>query len=269
MDLVYIQAVQNTFFNCDDFILGELFIASITSFIGGVFLVISFISPYWLQSWEETQSPFKNMGLWEFCFYKFRHPDYQFDHLFHGCHALYGDEYRLIREKLMPGWLMVVQLFVSLTLILAILGLLVIVSLLLRCPLEWILRFEHPISMIVWGLNAFSGTPSCNFFVTKFLQMDFFYAAALLFFSVCIFGSQCWNRDWLLYPNYNFVSWSFAAALFACLFYIISAFILAKEVKAAKERKPTNKLMLMKLKPYLYNNGHSSYASTIRGSGYL
>jgi hypothetical protein len=28
---------------------------------------------------------------------------FQFDKLFHGCHALYGDEYRLIREKLLPG----------------------------------------------------------------------------------------------------------------------------------------------------------------------
>ena len=64
---------------------------------------MSFASPYWLVSWEDTQSPFQNMGLWEFCFYRFRHPDYQFDHLFHGCHPLYGDEYRLIREKLLPG----------------------------------------------------------------------------------------------------------------------------------------------------------------------
>ena len=103
---------------------------------------MSFASPYWLQSWEDTQSPFKNMGLWEFCFYKFRHPDYQFDHLFHGCHALYGDEYRLIREKLLPGWLIVVQLFVTLALITSFLGQLVIVCLLLRVPLEWILRFE-------------------------------------------------------------------------------------------------------------------------------
>ena len=55
---------------------------------------MSFASPYWLQSWEDTQSPFKNMGLWEFCFYKFRHPDYQFDHLFHGCHPLYGKKLR-------------------------------------------------------------------------------------------------------------------------------------------------------------------------------
>ena len=119
-----------------------LFFGSIASFVSGVLLLMSFASPYWLQSWEDTQSPFKNMGLWEFCFYKFRHPDYQFDHLFHGCHALYGDEYRLIREKLLPGWLIVVQLFVTLALITSFLGQLVIVCLLLRVPLEWILRFE-------------------------------------------------------------------------------------------------------------------------------
>ena len=83
---------------------------SIASFIGGVFLIVSFTSPYWLQSWDGTQSPFKRMGLWEFCFYRFRHPDYQFDHLFHGCHSLYGEEYRLIREKLLPGKRIIVLL---------------------------------------------------------------------------------------------------------------------------------------------------------------
>ena len=124
------------------FFSDALFYGSIASFVSGVLLLMSFASPYWLQSWEDTQSPFKNMGLWEFCFYKFRHPDYQFDHLFHGCHALYGDEYRLIREKLLPGWLMVVQLFVTLALIASFLGQVVIVCLLLRAPLEWILRFE-------------------------------------------------------------------------------------------------------------------------------
>ena len=35
-------------------------------------LLIAFCSPYWLQSWEDTHSPFLNMGLWEFCFYRFR-----------------------------------------------------------------------------------------------------------------------------------------------------------------------------------------------------
>merc|ERR1712086_957367 len=41
----------------------ELYIGSIASFVGGVSLVISFISPYWLQSWEDTQSPFKKWGF--------------------------------------------------------------------------------------------------------------------------------------------------------------------------------------------------------------
>lgn len=130
--------IQYDFFSFSE----ALFYGSIASYVAGILLLMSFCSPYWLQSWEDTQSPFKNMGLWEFCFYKFRHPDYQFDHLFHGCHALYGHEYRLIREKLLPGWLMVVQLFVTLALISSFLGQAVIVCLLLRAPLEWILRFE-------------------------------------------------------------------------------------------------------------------------------
>ena len=105
-----------------------LFYGSIASFVAGLLLLMAFASPYWLVSWEDTQSPFKNMGLWEFCFYKFRHPDYQFDKLFTGCHALYGNEYRLIREKLLPGWLMVVQLFVTIALIFSFAGQLVQVS---------------------------------------------------------------------------------------------------------------------------------------------
>ena len=64
---------------------------------------MSFASPYWLQSWGGTESPFENMGLWEFCFHNFRHPDYQYDTLFDGCHWVWGNEYRYIREKLLPG----------------------------------------------------------------------------------------------------------------------------------------------------------------------
>ncbi len=120
-------------------------------------LLMAFASPYWLVSWEDTMSPFKNMGLWEFCFFKFRHPDYQFDKLFTGCHALYSDEYRLIREKLLPGWLMVVQLFVCVVLILAFIGMLVQVALLLRYPLEVILRFEYHFCGLAFLCHALSG----------------------------------------------------------------------------------------------------------------
>ena len=115
-----------------------MFYGSIASFVAGLLLLMAFASPYWLVSWEDTQSPFKNMGLWEFCFYKFRHPDYQFDKLFTGCHALYGNEYRLIREKLLPGWLMVVQLFVTIALIFSFVGQMVQVTLLLHADRGWV-----------------------------------------------------------------------------------------------------------------------------------
>lgn len=224
-----------------------LFYGSIASFISGVLLLMSFASPYWLQSWEDTQSPFKNMGLWEFCFYKFRHPDYQFDHLFHGCHPLYGTEYRLIREKLMPGWLMVIQLFVTLALITSFLGQLVIVCLLLRVPLEWILRFEWHfcgIALVCKGVTA-----------------------VLLFLSVCIFGGECWARDWLLYPNYNYVSWSYAFAVFSSLGHIIAAFFMFIDCQKAKERKEKNKALIMQMHGFTGTSTASSYH--IGGSGYI
>lgn len=206
---------------------------------------MSFASPYWLQSWEDTQSPFKNMGLWEFCFYKFRHPDFQFDHLFHGCHALYGDEYRLIREKLLPGWLMVVQLFVTLAFITSFLGQIIVVCLLLRTPLEWILRFEWHFCGIVLICKGITGKEELSAIVSS--QLMIFLSAVLLFLAVCIFGGECWNRDWLLYPNYNYVSWSYAFAVFSCLGHIIAAVFMYLDCRQAKERKEKNKALIMQM----------------------
>ena len=93
--------INDTF--CAYFVSDVLFYGSIISFISGILLLMSFASPYWLQSWGGTESPFENMGLWEFCFHNFRHPDYQYDTLFDGCHWVWGNEYRYIREKLLPG----------------------------------------------------------------------------------------------------------------------------------------------------------------------
>jgi hypothetical protein len=221
-----------------------LFYAAISCFVATVLLLMSYSSPYWLQSWEDTDSPFKNSGLWEFCFYKFRHPDYQFDKLFHGCHALYGDEYRLIREKLLPGWLMVVQLFVTLALITTFVGMGVIVALFLRYPLEIILRFE-------WHFCGFALV--CNGLT-----------AVLEFLTLCIFGSMCWDRDWLLYPNYNYVSWSYAFVVFSCIGHIVAAVFLFLDLQLAKERKAQNKALIMQMHPPGFS---SSYQ--VGGSGYI
>merc|ERR1712214_171898 len=148
----------------------------------------------------------------------------------------------------LPGWLMVVQLFVTLALIASFLGQVVIVCLLLRAPLEWILRFEWyfcGVALVCKGVTAL-----------------------LLFLSICIFGGSCWDRDWLLYPNYNYVSWSFAFALFSCACHICAALLMYKDYKDARERKERNKALIMQMPPSAFAVGGSGshYASTGRGS---
>lgn len=89
----------------DHLLLGALVYGGLLTFIGGVILLIAFASPYWLASYEDTrtETAFNNMGLWEYCFEDYRHPNYQFDKLFTGCHYVYSKEYHIIREWLLPG----------------------------------------------------------------------------------------------------------------------------------------------------------------------
>lgn len=67
-----------------------LVVGALVSYIGGVFLLMSFSSPYWIESYDESFSSFKNMGLWEYCFKDFTYPYYQFPRLFNGCHNIFS-----------------------------------------------------------------------------------------------------------------------------------------------------------------------------------
>ena len=49
-----------------------------------------------------------------------------------------------------------------------------------------------------------------------FVTVCYMVTAFCLFLSVAIFGIYCWDRDWLLYPNYNYLSWSYIFATLAC-----------------------------------------------------
>jgi len=206
-----------------------LFNSCCTGFAGGILLLIAFCSPYWLESWENTASPFLNMGLWEVCFYHFRYPKFQFDKMFTGCHAIWGNEFRLIRYWLQPWWLLIVQGLMVLAFCGSIISQVVDVCLLLRWPLERILRFE-------WQLVYFS-------FILKTG------ITVILFLSVALFGGSCWDRGWLLYPNYNHVSWSYAFACFAMIVKGVAAFFMYREGREAKERRDKNMALVMQMYP--------------------
>ena len=150
------------------------------------------------------------MGLWEFCFHRFRYPNYQFDDLFDGCHYVFSRKYYVIWEWLLPGWLMAVQAFMTLALIFSCSGHIISSMLLVRWPLKFVFRYQWQMLALCALFNALK--------------------TFTLFLSVAIFGGQCWRRDWMLYPNFNYLSWSYAFAVIAMLigacssaaFYLVS-----------------------------------------------
>lgn len=128
------------------------------SFTGCIFLVITYSSPYWLASWEDTRfrnprsphyfitinlffrSPFLNLGLWTVCFHLFRHPKVQFDHLYSGCYSVWGDSLKMIAYWVVPGWMILIQVLATCSLITALTAQLLSISILLRLPLQIVLR---------------------------------------------------------------------------------------------------------------------------------
>jgi hypothetical protein len=51
----------------------HFFVGSILLFIAGCCTLVAFACPYWSQSYPSTGNEFKNIGLWEVCFYRYRH----------------------------------------------------------------------------------------------------------------------------------------------------------------------------------------------------
>ncbi|KAF0289166.1 hypothetical protein FJT64_012525 [Amphibalanus amphitrite] len=199
---------------------GPLFYGSIFAFIGGVLLLMSFCSPYWLQSYEIAYLDFKNMGLWEVCFVNFRYPNNQFDHKFTGCHWVFSNEYRIIREWILPAWLQAVQAFVTLAFVASFGGQVVVAMMLMKLPLFLWRRFQ--LEMTVTALTM------------KLVTV------ATLFLALAIFGGKCWDRDWLMYPNYNFLSWSYYMAAFSCMFHAFAAILYGMHLYQVKQLMPTD-----------------------------
>lgn len=115
-------------------------------------------SPYWVQSFQETFSSFKHMGLWEYCFDQFRYPYFQYDKLFDGCHHVFSFEYYVIREWLLPAWLMAVQAFVTMSFLLSFSAQVIMAMQLCRWPLKFVLQYEYILSAIDFAFTLTTST---------------------------------------------------------------------------------------------------------------
>ncbi|KAL1140422.1 hypothetical protein AAG570_000354, partial [Ranatra chinensis] len=192
-----------------------------------------FFSPYWVESYEGTFSNFKNMGLWEYCFDQFLFPYHQFPKIFHGCHDIYSYEYYVIREWLLPGWLLTVQTFVTLALILTFSSQTLIALIVTRYPLKFVLNYEWLLSGFVFLANVV--------------------AALFLFLSVIIFWTQSSRRDWLMYPNFNHLSWSYYLCGIAFVFHAIAGIIFYSDAKKAWDLREEKSNLVRQMHPQGHN----------------
>ncbi|XP_066159204.1 uncharacterized protein pck [Euwallacea fornicatus] len=211
-----------------------LFNGALLTYIAGLLLMIAFCSPYWVKSYDDTFSKFKNMGLWEYCFHNFRYPYNQFDHPFEGCHHVFSQEYYVIREWLLPPWLMAVQAFVTMSFLLSFGSQILMAMQLCRWPLEFILRYE-------WILSAIDFV--CVLTTTVFM-----------FFAITIFGGSHVRRDWLMYPNFNYLCWSYALACLSFFFHGFGAICLYKECRLSYNRRRESKNLVMQMQPNPQHN---------------
>jgi hypothetical protein len=198
----------------------RLMLAAIVSLVSWSLLLIAFASPYWLSSYRYTYSPFVRLGLWDFCFNNYRHPPYQYDEKFNGCHYIYSSKYQNIRDWLQPGWFIFVQGMMSIGLILSI-GCLISLSIVL---MYYMTRYQ--VATIGTALVFQATTALC------------------LFLAVIVFGIMAFERSWLLYPPYNHLDWAYYVCIVALVTSILGTALLAFEYLAAKEkRKKLNNLV--------------------------
>lgn len=212
---------------------------SIYTFVAGLFLLVAFISPYWISSYHDSFSEFKNMGMWQYCFDGFRYPYYQFDKKFTGCYGIYSSEYYVIREWLLPGWLLFIQLCVTLAFTFSYSAQIIQSCIIVRYPLQLILTYEYLATMVSFLLTAVS--------------------AGLLAFAVFLFPLNCWRRDWLLNPHYNHIAFSYYFALISFFIHCWSAWVLYKDSKRAWENRKESRNLVMQMYPQHDRHAFNGY----------
>lgn len=86
------------------------------------------------------------------------------------------------------------------------------------------------------------------------------FTAFFLFLAVAIFGGNAYRRDWLMYPRFNVLSWSYALAVVAFMILGLAALLLYKEARKSYElrREAKNLVMQMQVQVPGHPGGHHS-----------
>lgn len=180
--------------------------------VAALFILIAFVSPYWLQTDGKLANPkFINLGLWEVCLNNFQDIHRFYDTRFTGCMWVFEEEYYIIHDFLLPGFYIATQFFFTLcfTLLLA--------SALMTIAFIGVDRDDDRYIMILLTNGA-----------TQIL------ASVCGLISVITFGARGDGRDWMPNWEHNDMGWAFALACVGTLLLAPSGVLVM--VEARRER---------------------------------
>lgn len=91
------------------------------------------------------------------------------------------------------------------------------------------------------------------------------------FLGILIFGCNAYRRDWLMYPKFNIISWSFILAIIAILFLGAAAALLRREYLRAYEVRghAENLVMQMEMHEPGFHQSARSLSRSIHSGGYI
>lgn len=96
------------------------------------------------------------------------------------------------------------------------------------------------------------------------------FAAFFMFLAVAIFGGNAYRRDWLMYPKFNVLSWSYELAVVSFMILGLAALLLYKESRKSYEmrREAKNLVMQMQMHEPGYHPSHHTSRS-LHSGGYI
>lgn len=96
------------------------------------------------------------------------------------------------------------------------------------------------------------------------------FAGICTFLGITIFGFNAYRRDWLMYPKFNIISWSFWIAVVAVLIFGLAAAVLRREYMRAYDMRGQSKNLVMQMEMQEPGFHHSrSLSRSLHGGGYI
>lgn len=140
---------------------------------------------------------------------------------------------------------------------------------LIRWPLKTVLQYEWLMTRVSYICCAISSKLQENLILQYFIRKNYIIEGGSIFFAICIFGGNAYRRDWLMYPKFNVLSWSYSLAVIAFIILTLAALVLRKEAHRSYELRSEAKNLVMQMEMQEPNFQPSRSHSRSLGGGYI